>query len=843
MATKEAVFSLKVDTGSSVNDIKSFDQAVNSLNKDVNTLQSTVKEGAGTDVFADKLTELNAKVEAGGLSMREMTKTMKEYQNIAAQAGMESPVGQAAIAAAGQLKDGIGDIKSQVNALSSDTVKLDTAMGALQGGAAVFQGISSAIALTGVENEQLMQTMVKLQAVQGVMNSINEVAVLLNEEHVVGMQLRAFWEKAYAAAVGTSTGAMKAFKLTLAATGIGALIIGLGLLVANWDKVMSSLSDTTQRQKDLNATMDAYKSAAVDATMQTNKVKNAFDLAREGVISKEEALATYNKELGDTFGAATDLNEAEKLFADKTEAYIQAASLRAQADALMKIAAQERVEALLADQETEKIANSKAAKDPYNIVNITSKKVEAHSKEKKARADDLDDLVKDLTKQAEEIENKNKIVSSSEKAVNDDTESRRSEAAEKQKARLKEEMDRESERKLNIINIRNELLAEIEAAETAYNDSLLSARDKELQDVNDYYGGLISRAEADGKDTTTLKLAQQKLVNDINTKFNQEEVDKLAETEQKKIDLIRAANEITMNEFDKELSDFETAQEEKVKKLNEAHQLGLISDEDYIAKSKKLEEDYSAKIIEINDKRTKATTESINKEKEERIKAIQDGLAQAQEALDTASGLNDALNEIQDNKLKAMQAETDAQLSELDIRKNAELSAANLTAAQKEIINKKYALQAYELQKKQFDAEEKIKKQQFARDKALKLASIAINTAEAVMKSVAASPTTGGLPFSAFSVALGVAQAAAVMSTKYEGGAAPSMPDFNASGGTGASASALGGAGTTNAQTTSLADFLPGGSNGPPISQVVVLESDITGTQQKVQTQQSLSTY
>ncbi len=44
MATKEAVFSLKVDTGSSVNDIKSFDQAVNSLNKDVNTLQSTVAE-------------------------------------------------------------------------------------------------------------------------------------------------------------------------------------------------------------------------------------------------------------------------------------------------------------------------------------------------------------------------------------------------------------------------------------------------------------------------------------------------------------------------------------------------------------------------------------------------------------------------------------------------------------------------------------------------------------------------------------------------------------------------------------------------------------------------------
>jgi hypothetical protein len=206
--------------------------------------------------------------------------------------------------------------------------------------------------------------------------------------------------------------------------------------------------------------------------------------------------------------------------------------------------------------------------------------------------------------------------------------------------------------------------------------------------------------------------------------------------------------------------------------------------------------------------------------------------------------MNSAINEIQDAKLAAMQKETDAQLSELEIRKNAELDNANLTAEQKEAINKKYALAAYNLEKKQFDAAEKLRKQQFIREKALKIASIAISTAEAVMKAIATGggiPT--GIPFGVATGIVGAAQLAAVMSTKYEGGTAPSMPDVGAASSVGASASALGGAGTTNAQTTSLADFLPGGSNGPPISQVVVLESDITGTQQKVQTQQSLSTY
>lgn len=41
----------------------------------------------------------------------------------------------------------------------------------------------------------------------------------------------------YSTVVGTSTGAMKLFRIALVATGVGALIVGLGLLIANFDKV------------------------------------------------------------------------------------------------------------------------------------------------------------------------------------------------------------------------------------------------------------------------------------------------------------------------------------------------------------------------------------------------------------------------------------------------------------------------------------------------------------------------------------------------------------------------------------------------------------------------------
>ena len=269
MATKEAVFSLRVDTGNSVQDIQNADQAVKNFNKDLKETQVTASSGTGMEAFQQNLDELNARVSAGGLTMRDMTKAMKEYQSIAAQAGVESPVGQEAIRAAAQMKDTIGDLKGATTALSSDFVKLDTAVQGIETGAAVFQGLQSAVALTGIENENLQKTMVKLQATQGIVNAVNTVAKNLNKDAILGIQLRTAAEKlrnfvmtgsvattrAQAAgevALGTATvgttvatqaatNGMKLLRIAMIATGVGALVVGLALLIANFDKVKEAV--------------------------------------------------------------------------------------------------------------------------------------------------------------------------------------------------------------------------------------------------------------------------------------------------------------------------------------------------------------------------------------------------------------------------------------------------------------------------------------------------------------------------------------------------------------------------------------------------------------------------
>ena len=834
MATKEAVFSLKVDTGSSVNDIKSFDQAVNSLNKDVNTLQTTVKEGAGTDVFADKLTELNAKVDAGGLTMREMTKAMKEYQNIAAQAGMESPVGQAAIAAAGQLKDGIGDIKSQVNALSSDTKKLDTVMGGLQGGAAVFQGISSAIALAGVEDEKLMQTMVKMQAVQGVMNSLNEVAIILNKEHVVGMQLRAFWEKAYAMAVGTTTGAMKVFRLALISTGIGALIVGLGLLISNWDAVGNAVNKAIKWFKGLGPVVQLSMAILKPFIWMIDLVIAGLQML--GLIESEDdkkKAALHQKRMARIQKQMEKEREqreaAKQAFENGQKQYDREIAL---ADALGQSTVklrQQKIQASI-DVQKEQIKEYENGIKALDLLFKNNSFMAGIHKENRANAKaNLNKMNQDILDQ----ENEKKIIQIN---ANKDGADRAKEQAKKLADQQKEINDR-------LLEEKNQLIMDLEAAENAYYDSLKTARQLDEEKVTDYYFQLKERAKAKGEDISVIELAEKKALADINDKYNKIELASIEEKYKKQRDARRMIQGYLLDQYKLALVDFDNAQRDEIKTLEDNLAAKLISQDQFDAAIVAMVALREKKIADIEKQKAADAKAAAQKKFEEDTAAISAGLDVAAQAVDSLSAINDAMNEVQDNKLKAMQANTDAQLSELDKQKENELKNANLTAAQKQAINDKYAMAAYQLQKKQFDAEDKIKREQFKRDKALKLASIAISTAQAVMQSIATGggiPT--GIPFGIAAGIVGAAQLAAVMSTKYEGGSAPTMPEVGGGATSTASATQIGG-GSTNAQTTSLADYLPGGANGPPISQVVVLESDITGTQQKVQTQQSLSTY
>ena len=144
-------------------------------------------------------------------------------------------------AEAGSLKDAIGDTSAQVKALASDTRTLDTFTSAIQGIAGGFAVAQGAAALFGEESEDVQRAMMKVQAALALVNGATAVANALNKDSALMVNLNAAAQRAYALAVGTSTGAMKAFRLALIATGIGAAVVAIGLLIANFDKLTAAV--------------------------------------------------------------------------------------------------------------------------------------------------------------------------------------------------------------------------------------------------------------------------------------------------------------------------------------------------------------------------------------------------------------------------------------------------------------------------------------------------------------------------------------------------------------------------------------------------------------------------
>jgi len=138
---------------------------------------------------------------------------------------------------AAKLEDQIGDTRDRVRILASDTFKFDAAVGATQALASGFEIAQGAAALFGSESEDLQKSLLKVQAAIAVANGVQQVAALVTEQSAVKTAVLTAAQATYATVVGTSTGALKVFRLALAATGVGALVIGLVALYENFDKV------------------------------------------------------------------------------------------------------------------------------------------------------------------------------------------------------------------------------------------------------------------------------------------------------------------------------------------------------------------------------------------------------------------------------------------------------------------------------------------------------------------------------------------------------------------------------------------------------------------------------
>jgi hypothetical protein len=219
---------------------------------------------------------------------------------------------------AAELKDTIEDTRGEIKKLSSDTGVFDKIA---EGGRAVAAGFSvaaGASALFGEENENLQKSIQKAQGAMTLLLGVQEIAKIATEKGGIATGIATAAQTAYATVVGTSTGALKLFRLALAATGIGAAIIGIALLVEHWEDLKNAISGTTKDQKTLNG---LFKEAGESVEKERVSVGGLVEEYKNVNTSKERRIAIIKQLKEESPAYFGQLKEEKTSIDDLTTAY------------------------------------------------------------------------------------------------------------------------------------------------------------------------------------------------------------------------------------------------------------------------------------------------------------------------------------------------------------------------------------------------------------------------------------------------------------------------------------------------------------------------------------------
>lgn len=487
-----------------------------------------------------------------------------------------------------QLTDQIGDQAEQIRVLSSDTFAMDATVDILKQVAGGWQLTEGAMQLFGLSSEDVEEQMQKLVAIQSVMNGLQEIHAFLTGQSAGKLAILNGWNKAVAistALVATVTGeatiATTAFSTALAATGIGAIIVALGLLVANWEDIRDAIMGTSEATRAFDQATGEAVSGVQKVIEETEKMKDIFEEARQGLISKSKALKMYNDNFGEVYGTAKSFNEAETTFIKKTPYYLQAIQARETASALYKIAAEKQAKALISynNKENTTIEEVKAyAVALFNARNPKEQKKLQEQEEKKAR----DDRKKKSDAENEEIFKLAKDqLDIAQKAASlgglniDGVNAVKEEKAKKEK---KEKAKKEIE------NIYKDLLNDFQSELRTINDadlkgiSAINAAAEEnykgrIKKINDALkDGKLTKLQADQLRALVLNIKKAEVENEVK-KFQEEREKALQEADRQLYDLKKQQQdediELIRDGYDKQLAVIDSSEKANIKALED----------------------------------------------------------------------------------------------------------------------------------------------------------------------------------------------------------------------------------------------------------------------------------
>lgn len=547
-----------------------------------------------------------------------------------------------------KLTDQIGDQSEKIRVLSSDTYKLDAGVDVVKQMANTWQLAEGALALFGVENEDVQKSIQKLVAIQAVANGLQEISTFVTGQSAGMVALKsgynktlALTEEAVALATGASTVATKAFSKALITTGIGAFIVALGYLVANWQEVTDAISgtnDITRTYADSTKTVQQNLSEFIASQKEMTKT---VELAKKGFGDKKEVLKEYNEKFGETIGYARNLNEAEEQLNKNTPLYLKVIRLRTQAQEFYKIAAENSAKALTETEATTFQSVKSFAKAQLNLKTIlTGGLIAPLTLDTKKFKESQNEYIEENKKEFKEIE---KLLNEEGDKLQTELQKTQSEL-DASKINKTDPFKKEKEKKV-IENIYKELLAGFQSDLQKINEADLKGLDKiNAEAENNYKERIIKINEAlrDGKLTKPqaqdlryrvglIKDAElQKEIKDFNdakrkalqevekdeqslrNELNQNRLDNLQDSYEKEVLLIEQQEKLR-------LQGIEDARLSGIDKIKELQEQGYLSEEQASQRIVSLNLAYD-KIVKENNYKTNQELQKANTKRLENLR-------------------------------------------------------------------------------------------------------------------------------------------------------------------------------------------------------------------------------
>jgi hypothetical protein len=469
---------------------------------------------------------------------------------------------------AGELKDQISDTQAVVKATAGSAMENFAGSVAKAGqlGVAAFQGIESSMVLLGVENEAVLESMQKLQALAGLgdaLKTLGGVGDMLTEikagfvaaaskmglftvakeadtaatvVNTVATEAQGAAMVATTVATTTATRATKLLRMALITSGIGAVIVLLGVAA----DAMGLFSDKTEEEekaqkllekqtKSLENTIESYN-RATNAVIQTidNATRSELALARQrgasqkeltaitkaGAQSRLEAMKRENDGLRAQYllysktGTTEQFEKAEKAYLDSNQRVRDA-----------QISIQE-IDADIAEQSRESVQSF--TKSAVEITNLHDQIVDEQIKaikddDQRAQTQlivEAERRMKDIQNTVADKKQKATLIKQIQENLIADLDKLDSEWYEKSLQAQKEADAAKLQAKLDFDN-------EIERITEENTRRNMSDKDKELRDVNDKYFELEQKAKGDKDALAQIDIAKRNEINDINLKYDE----------------------------------------------------------------------------------------------------------------------------------------------------------------------------------------------------------------------------------------------------------------------------------------------------------------------------------